>query len=118
VKHPSGAPFYERLLALTTNIIQGRKRPVRDKHYSLLQKFVNYGQKKYYKIGPSHILNALFASQLTNGPDKPVFQCTMLERLTKENTLAYWAHWKVTKKMKCGEYRQGGNSQSYLGQNL
>ncbi len=28
------------------------ERLARDKHSSLLQKFVNYGQKKFYNIGP------------------------------------------------------------------
>jgi hypothetical protein len=26
------------------------ERPARDKHFSLLRKFVNYGRKKFYKI--------------------------------------------------------------------
>ncbi len=29
------------------------KRPAKDNHSSLLQKFVNYGRKKFYNIGPS-----------------------------------------------------------------
>ncbi len=52
MKHIAGAPFYGRLLALPTNIRLGRKRNVGDKHSSLLQKFINYGQKKFYNIGP------------------------------------------------------------------
>ncbi len=34
------------------NIGPNVKRLARDKHYSLLQKFVNYGRKKFYNIGP------------------------------------------------------------------
>ncbi len=52
MKHLSGAPLYGRLLALPTNIRLGWKRNVGDKHSSLLQKFINYGQKKFYNIGP------------------------------------------------------------------
>jgi hypothetical protein len=28
------------------------ERPVRAKHYSSLRKFINYGRKKFYNIGP------------------------------------------------------------------
>jgi hypothetical protein len=28
------------------------ERPAKDKHSSLIQKFVNYGLKKFYNIGP------------------------------------------------------------------
>jgi hypothetical protein len=52
VKHLSGAPFYGRLLALPTNIRLGWKRNVGDKHSSLLPKFVTYGRKKFYNVGP------------------------------------------------------------------
>jgi hypothetical protein len=45
----SGAPFYGRLRALPTNIRLDWKKDVCDKH--LLQKLVNYGQKKFYNIG-------------------------------------------------------------------
>jgi hypothetical protein len=51
VKHISGASFYGGLLALPTNIRLGWKRNVGDKHSSLLQKFINYGQKKFYNFG-------------------------------------------------------------------
>ncbi len=33
-------------------IIRLLERLARDKHSSLLRKFVNYGQKKFYNIGP------------------------------------------------------------------
>jgi len=40
------------LLALTTNIRLGWKRPARAKHPSLLQTYVNYRRKKFYGIKP------------------------------------------------------------------
>jgi len=60
VKHLSGAPVYGRLLALPTNIRLGWKRYVGDKHSSLLRKFVNYGQKFFYNIGPCIIKHYVF----------------------------------------------------------
>ncbi len=37
---------------LTNNHYTRLKRQARDKHYSLLRTFVNYGRKKFYNIGP------------------------------------------------------------------
>jgi hypothetical protein len=51
-----------------------------------------------------HIHNAEFPSELTNGHDKLVFPTIGWKGLSGTNTLAYWAHSKVTKKMKCCEY--------------
>jgi hypothetical protein len=39
-------------VALPTNIKLSWKRLTRDKHSSLLHTFVNYGRKKFDKIGP------------------------------------------------------------------
>jgi len=39
------------------------ERSARDKHSSLLRKFVNYGRKKFYNIGPS----ATSSNDVTNG---------------------------------------------------
>jgi len=36
------------------------ERSFRDKHSSLLQKFINYARKKFYKIGPN-----IMAKELT-----------------------------------------------------
>ncbi len=47
MKHLSDAPLYGRLLALPTNIRLGLAILARDKHSSLLPKFVNYGQKSF-----------------------------------------------------------------------
>jgi len=61
VKHLSGAPFYGRLLALPTNIRLDWKRNVSHKHSSLLRKFVKYGQKKFYNIGPRWVKELAYA---------------------------------------------------------
>ncbi len=50
MKRPSGAPLQDRLLALPANI-----RLARDKHSSLLRKFLNYGRKEFYNIGSGNI---------------------------------------------------------------
>ncbi len=41
----------------------------KDKHSSLLQKFVNYGQKKFYNIGPSYtpVLDSNMSITVTYG---------------------------------------------------
>jgi hypothetical protein len=44
--------FTEVGSGLTNNHYTRLERLVRDKHSSLLRKFVNYGQKKFYNIGP------------------------------------------------------------------
>ncbi len=62
MKHLSGSPFYGRLLASPTNIRLGWKRNVADKHSSLLQKFVNYGQKKLYSHWSRTYFIKLFTS--------------------------------------------------------
>ncbi len=49
-----------RLLASPTNIRELEKL-ARDKHSSLLQKFVHYDSKKFYRIGPWENGNLLFA---------------------------------------------------------
>jgi len=45
LKNLSGAPLYGRLLASNTNT--RLERLARDKHYTLLQKSVNYDRKKF-----------------------------------------------------------------------
>jgi hypothetical protein len=40
-------------------------KPVWDKHFSLLQKAVNYGCKKFYNIGPWLELEAINCKQIT-----------------------------------------------------
>ncbi len=51
-----------------------------------------------------HTSNISFSLQLTNGPNKVECYITLgLKGLTGTNTQAYWAHSKVTKKMKCFE---------------
>jgi hypothetical protein len=55
-------------MALLTNIKLGLER---ETHSSLLQKFVNYGRKKFYNIGPSiqfGSLNNTFQLMLIEGP--------------------------------------------------
>jgi hypothetical protein len=51
------APFRSSIIgqapSLTTSIRQGWKGLCRDKHSGLLQKFVNYGCKRFNRIGPS-----------------------------------------------------------------
>ncbi len=37
------------------------ERPARDKHSSLVQTFVNYGRKKFYKVGPLSLFDAVTA---------------------------------------------------------
>jgi hypothetical protein len=58
VKHLSGAPLQERLLALPTNIIIIWKG-LAVKHSRLLQTFVYYGCKKFYNIGPRRLQRCL-----------------------------------------------------------
>jgi hypothetical protein len=51
MKHLSDTALESRLLALPKNIRLGWQYLPRDKRSSLLRKFVNYGQKKFYNIG-------------------------------------------------------------------
>jgi len=53
MKDFSGVSLKSRLLALTEHNRHNRKARDRDKHPSLLKALVNYGDKKYYKIGPN-----------------------------------------------------------------
>jgi hypothetical protein len=50
--HLLGAPLNGRLLASPTHIKIRLEKLARYKHYSLLQKSINYEQKKFYNIGP------------------------------------------------------------------
>ncbi len=51
------------------------------------------------------IYDTSFLYQLTNGPNKPEWFTTLCWKgLPGTNNLAYWAHSKVMKKMKCCEY--------------
>ncbi len=75
-----------------------------DKHSSLLGPFISYKEIKVLWIQlKGCIHNFLFPSWITNGPIKLVLQNIRVEILDRENTLAYWAHLWVTKKMKCCE---------------
>ncbi len=49
--YPSEVPLWDRLLTLPTNIKTGLEKLAKDKHSSLLQKFVTYGRKKFHNIG-------------------------------------------------------------------
>ena len=56
------------------------------------------------KIG-FFIYNTLFSLELTNGPNKLKCYITLgWKGLFFTNTLAYWTHLKVMKKVKCCEY--------------
>jgi len=70
VKHLSCGPFYGKLLALPTNIGLGWKRNVGDKHSSLLRKFVNYGQKTFYNIGPCTLITCKAPLQIVWWPQE------------------------------------------------
>ncbi len=48
-----------------------------------------------------------FLHNWMNGPNKPVFFLARLSNLLLYNTPAYWAHSKVTNKMKCCECEYG-----------
>jgi hypothetical protein len=50
VKHIYGALLEGRLLTLPANT--RLEKLARDRHSSLLPKFVNYGQKRFYNMGP------------------------------------------------------------------
>jgi hypothetical protein len=52
VKHLSRSALKGRLLALPLSNRPGCKRLASSKHSSLLRKFVTYGRKKFYNIGP------------------------------------------------------------------
>ncbi len=52
MKHLAGAPPQLGNLLASPTIIRRLERLARDKHSSLLRKLVNYGQKKFYTIGP------------------------------------------------------------------
>ncbi len=57
VEHVNSSSLKDRLLALPTNIrltLDKLERLERDKHFSLLRTFVNYGRKKFYNVGPWH----------------------------------------------------------------
>ncbi len=47
--------FHSRLLTLLTNIRLGWKGFIKDKHYSLLRTFRQYGHKKFITLGPNLI---------------------------------------------------------------
>jgi len=80
VKHLSGAPFYGRFLALPTNIRQGWKRYVGDKHSILIRMLVIYGQKMFYNIGPwDQCYKTFLRSEFTNFRNK--LECLSLASL-------------------------------------
>jgi hypothetical protein len=58
MKHLNGASL-SKAPALLANRKTRLKRLARKKHSSLLQKFVNYGQKKVYNMGPGAIFTTL-----------------------------------------------------------
>jgi len=58
VKHLSGAPLYGRPLVPTNNRLGWKGLP--GKNTSLLQKSVNYGNKKFYSTGPAYVKPWLF----------------------------------------------------------
>ncbi len=66
------------------------RRLKRDKHSSLLQKFVNYGRKKFCDVGPGvnviKLLFPLFAKFNTK------LECLLIGRksLPRTNTVAYY----------------------------
>jgi hypothetical protein len=52
-----------------------------------------------------HIHNTLFSLQLNNEANKPVLNYRKAEKLCKfKNTLAFWPHSYVMRKMNCCEY--------------
>jgi hypothetical protein len=51
LEHLKGVSLREAL-ALPVNIGLGWKRLAKNKHSSLLQKFINYVNKKFYSTGP------------------------------------------------------------------
>ncbi len=76
-------------IGLPTNIRLGWKRNVDDKHSSLLRKFANYRQKKFYNIGPwSSIKHYGLVMYRLRG--KLVFFPSHLKLLTIEKSLAYY----------------------------
>jgi len=51
LEHLKGVSLREAL-PLPANVRLGWKKLAKDKHSSLLQKFINYGNKKFYSTGP------------------------------------------------------------------
>jgi hypothetical protein len=71
-----------------------------DKHASLLRI-----RAKLQKNSWVCIHNNQFSLQCTNRPNKLTCFITLgWKGLQETNTLAYWAHLNITKKMKCREY--------------
>ncbi len=56
MKHISGAPLLDRLLALPTNMQSSMERLARDKCASLLLNCVTYDRKKFSNIGHISLL--------------------------------------------------------------
>ncbi len=42
------------------------ERPAKDKHSSLLRKFLNYGRKKFYNIGPKNVAKRVGSDRFEN----------------------------------------------------
>ncbi len=62
MKHLSDAPLYGKLLAVPTNIRPRLAILVRDKHSSLLQNSVSYGQKRFTTFNTGSPRHADFGS--------------------------------------------------------
>jgi hypothetical protein len=77
-----------------------------DKHSSLLGPFVSCQENGVLWIRPlTNTSGTIFSSKLTNGLNKLVCPITLSWKgLLVTNTLAYWAHLLVVKKMECCEY--------------
>jgi hypothetical protein len=52
VNHPLGSPFKDGLMALTTNIRLGLKKPARSKHLILLGPLINYKNSRVVNTFP------------------------------------------------------------------
>jgi hypothetical protein len=69
VEHLSGNQLIGRLLAFLANIKLNWEGMTETNTLSLLQKFVNYGEKKFYDIGPRwqqgprYVLQLLFSEK-------------------------------------------------------
>jgi hypothetical protein len=50
------------------------ERPAKDKPSSLLQKFINYGRKKFYNIGPKNVAKKVGSERFEN----PIFEISSL----------------------------------------
>jgi hypothetical protein len=76
-EYPSEASFRCSTLGWAPDLAHKHQtrleRLARDKHCSLLQKTVNYGCKKFYRIGPRGILKK--ASNCDKSDERVLFNC-------------------------------------------